>query len=310
MKRPINTAAVVLAAVLALTGCTPTSGASTSPVPSPSATLNLPADLTAPGAAKTVLDALVAATGSSSVVRAEVTKATASVSVLVKDEVRTWSYRDGAIKQSASELAMSEQTPFSLTGFALDNVGELFRLAGAVSGSTKDQQLQVTVYSAGKILMTVTTVPETKTVFFEPSGVLVPVLDFGTQAGITAGLADVIGATTTATSVVVSSAQGVTMDSPSTQRISVRWHRAASVPTTSVQRSDNTTGVTVFDPHRVTPQAIWGVLERTRAAGTYRYGDAWTVTVDDRERSGTPTMRFVVGGRTFTTDLFGVEITR
>lgn len=228
----------------------------------------------------------MAATGSSSVVRAEVTKATASVSVLVKDEVRTWSYRDGAIKQSASELAMSEQTPFSLTGFALDNVGELFRLAGAVSGSTKDQQLQVTVYSAGKILMTVTTVPETKTVFFEPSGVLVPVLDFGTQAGITAGLADVIGATTTATSVVVSSAQGVTMDSPSTQRISVRWHRAASVPTTSVQRSDNTTGVTVFDPHRVTPRpsgVCWNAPAPPAPTATATHGPSPSMTANAPE---------------------------
>lgn len=252
----------------------------------------------------------MAATGQTDVVRAEVTRTTASVSTVVDGEVKTWAYRDGTIRQVASELGYSNQVAFPLAGFDLSNVGELFRLAAAVSGSSKDQQLQVSDYSGGNVIMTVTTVPETRTVFFEPDGTLLPSLDYGTRLGIQQGLADVVAASTAAVAVGVSSTTGAYLDQATNTRVVARRQRGARVPTTTTERTDGSASYPAFEPHLVSVDAIWLVLERERANGRYAYGTAWSVQVDDRDASGSPLMHFTVGGTSFVTDLKGTVLVR
>lgn len=60
------------------------------------------------------------------------------------------------------------QTVFSIDDFNIDDVGALFRSAAGISGSSS-QQLQIVDSSSGDVFMSVSTNPESRTVFFYPS---------------------------------------------------------------------------------------------------------------------------------------------
>jgi len=290
-------------------GAGPSSSASTSPTAS---TTTPELDLTKPGVARTLIRELVAASGSQQVVMVLIRKREASVSVLTDGRAHTWAYRGGAIKEVSSDLAYVGQSTFDPDDFNLSDIGAVFRAAAAVSGSDASQELQIVdsrrvEHAASELKLSVATNPETRTVFFNADGTLVPTLDFNTAAGIAIGLSDAIGTHSTATTVAVGSATGASIDYPGTDGSVVVRMRASKLPVTDVPRSgaDKLIG---FDPRVVSPAVIWRVLQRYAAQGSFGPTTTWSVTADIRTGDTLPRLRFAIGSAQFVTDLQGDEV--
>jgi len=308
------TGLAVLAAVV-LTACQP-AAPPTPPTPAPTPTPTTPTpsptpgvDLTAPGAAQAMLARLLIAAGPGQLIMVEVTAASAAVSVLAEDEAKpvTWAYRDGEIQQAASDLQYVDQASFNLAHFDLADLGRLFRVAARLSGETAHQTLQIVEYSGGRVMMTVTTNPESRTVFFNPDGSLLPELNYQTEAGVAAGLADVLAGRVVVRQAGVDSEAGAWASYAGPGDTTVRCHRPPKVPVTTVARDDPPPGEP-FAVNLIDAEVVWQVVQRTRAAHDLDPDTLWSVTVAAEPDDGEPRMRFQIGGQSLTTDAAGREL--
>lgn len=291
-----------------LCGCVP----QTSPTSTPSVTTSgsstptnqTGVDFTAPGAATTVINQLLANVGSKPLLMLEIRRSTAAITVLDNGSARTWAYRDGSIGVVQSDITYESQAAFDVTSFNLTDVGALFRTAAAVSGSSSQQALQIVDYSAGNVMMAVSTSPESRTVFFQPDGTLLPTLDFSTEWGIRHGLVDVIGAQTAVTQVGVTSESDVYIDYPGVNNTTMRRQRLIRFPVSTTSRSD-APKTAVFDPRVVTAAAVMTGYQAFVAAEKVGLTDTWAVKIDGRDPTGTIYMYYVSGSKQFRTDLTG-----
>ncbi len=319
MNLPRRAAALALVATVG-TGCAVTppqppappasptapAGPTAQPTPSASATAAAEAlDLTRPGAASELVADLMAEADADEAIMVTVTASEASVTVLEDDQPRTWAWRDGRIQQVPSDITYVAQREFDPADFALGDVGALFRAARSVSGSNQGQSLQVVDYSAGLVSMSVSTVPESRPVFFKPDGTLLPTLDFTSAWGLEQGYADAVGDRRVATAIGFGSALGVHLDGlQSADGAYQRRQRTARTPVIVTPRSEATLR-RPFDAALVDPAKVWGVLERLADQGHFSLADPWTCVVDDRDQTGVPRMHFTVADRSFTTTLDG-----
>lgn len=256
-----------------------------------------------------MVDRLLSAAGNDRLIMVEITADTASISVLAPGatEPATWAYRDGTVQEVTSDLQYVDQATFTIGDFDITDVGRLFRVAAAISGSTESQRLQIVDYSGGRVVMAVTTNPESRTVFFNPDGTLLPELDYHTESGVAAGLEVVLEDRITVQRVGVDSSAGAWVEYRAAGATTVHRQRPAKVPVTTVVR-DEVLGLTGFAVGRVDPRAIWRVVERETASTELR-SLQWTVTIDDREDTGVPRMYFTIGAESLTTDLAGNRVT-
>lgn len=289
-------------------------GGCTQPAPTPTPTSSavptvVAVDLTAPGQARAMIRRLIAKAGTPHLIQVEITKEWAAITVVKNDRAETWAWRDDTIKQVDSDVAYVQQTVFSIDDFNINDVGGLFRAAAGISGSESDQELQIVDSSAGEVFMSVSTLPESRTVFFYPDGGLLPTLDFSTEGGIRQGLADVTGTRTTALAIGVQSSLGAWLDFPGSTTTTIRRLRTSTVPVTINERSQRPE-LPTFTLARVRAAAIWRVLSNARAKGRLDADTRWQVTVDDRAGTGVPRMYFTLGTASLVTDLDGHELTR
>lgn len=307
--------AALLAAAL-LAGCQPMPAGPTTapnapvtsspPAASPSPT---PLDLTLPHRARQMVGRLLAAAGEGELIMVAVTSETATISVLGPDggEPATWAYRDGKIQQVDSDLQYVDQASFEIDDFDISDLGRLFRVAAALSGSTQQQTLQIVDYSGGRVVMTVTTNPESRTVFFNPDGTLLSELNYHTEKGVTDGLGVVLEGMVAVQRVGVDSATGAWVEYRGPESTTIHRQRPAKVPVTTVSR-DEVLDLDGFAAGTVDPGAIWRVVERELAGEDLPEDVPWRVTIDDRSETGTPRMYFTVGADEFATDLAGSPI--
>lgn len=310
------TIAVLVATPLGTSACTPApvptpppvtmSTPTSTPTPSPAS----PAvDLTRPGAARTAVDALLDAAGTRSALMVAVNATDARVTVLRNGAAQTWALRDGVPKQVQSDTTYVSQAVFDVGRYDLSDVGALFRVAAAVSGSQSRQELQIVDYSAGLVIMTVSTNPESRTVFFHPDGRLLPTLDFRSQAGLSQGFTDAVGTATKASAVGMGSELGVYVDVAGTTTGQVlRRQRSAKFPVVVSPRAEQNPPAT-FELGLVDVAVVWGVVARLQEQGAYTLDQPWSCVIDDRDALGTPRLHFTVAGSRFTTDLSGRRIT-
>lgn len=315
MTLPRRAAALAVVAVVgagcSLPGATsptpqpaPPSAGTPTPTASPTAEAAL-LDLTQPGAARALVDDLIAASGAVRVVMVTVTSTDASVAVLEAGQIQTWAWREGRIQQVPSDITYVAQRIFDPDQFAFDDVGALFRVAESVSGSRRGQSLQIVEYSGGLVSMSVATNPESRPVFFHPDGTLLPTLDFTSAWGLEQGYADAVGERSVATALGFGSQVGVYLDTPQRPDGGIdRRQRTARTPVLVSPRTE-AGELNTFDPGLVHPAVVWGVLERLQDVGEFSLDTPWTCIVDDRETRGTPSMHFIVGDRSFVTDLSG-----
>ncbi len=274
----------------------------TTPAPSPSAT---PLDLTLPGAATTMLRRLIAAAGSNQLLQVEVTATDAAITVLRDGKPVTWAWRDLQLQQVDSDVLNVDQDSFTLDQFQLDDLGHLFSVAALIADSAEGQELQIVDSSSGEVMMSVSTLPESRTVFFYPDGRLLPKLDYDSESGVASGLKDAIGARDQALAIGVKSDVGAYLDYAGTgEKVTVRRLRPASVPITIIERSERTDNAS-FSPTLVSSASIWRVVKRARDAGTLAAGQPWSVVVEARDGAALPSMYFRFGISQQVTDLAG-----
>ncbi|MGB7962053.1 MAG: hypothetical protein WCF12_03705 [Propionicimonas sp.] len=306
LRRQLRALAVCLALLVPLAaGCQ-----LNVPSLSPSASVT-PAsrDFTLPGAAEREIGDLMAAANSSQLIMAQVARDTASISVLAEgDKPQTWAYRDGEVKQVTSDLAYVDQATFDIDDFNISDVGSLFAAAAEQSESEENQTLQIVDYSGGQVMMTVTTNPESRTVFFNPDGSLLETLDFQTLDGLTAGFKEVVGIRSLAYSVGIKTSLGIWADFPALTSTTVtRRQRTAKVPATTIARSEETSLPLISTSH-IEPTTIWEVAQRTIREKNQALDTEWSVEIDDREERGAARMYFTVGGDSLVTDLDGDKV--
>lgn len=256
----------------------------------------------APGATMPLLQRLVAASGASRLVQITVREDNATIAVLEESgKVSTWSYRDGLPTKVDGDAANVGQATFLLEDFDLSNVRGMCLVAASVSGSDSVQELQIVEYSGGQVYMTVTTQPESQTVFFRPDAVLVPILDLTSTDGMRQALMDTTGGQTSMTAVGYTPSLGVYADRPDGDGTMHRLVRSSRFPT-RVQTRQEKPASPSFDPRLVQPEVL------SRLVG--RYG-ASRVSLQAELRDGMrePTYRITVDGRTYIADMAGNDIT-
>lgn len=253
-----------------------------------------------------MLARLLEVAGPGRLIMVELTPQTAAVSVLGPDSTEpvTWAYRDRRIQQADSDLQYVDQASFDLDDFELGDVGRLFRIAAALSDETANQILQIVDYSGGRVMMTITTNPESRTVFFNPDGSLLPELDYHTAAGIAAGLADVLADRVVARQVGIDSETGAWASYAGPNDTTIRCQRPAKVPVTTVTR-DEAPPPEAFAVKEINARVIWQVVKQTLLAHDLDLKTSWSVTVDDPAGSGDPQLHFQVGGVSLLTDTSG-----
>ena len=291
---------------VAAPGTTPTASAPRTPTASAPASV---LDLTEPGVARRIVDGILDAAGTERAIMLSVTATEATVAI-VNDEgaAETWGYRNGVTGPVQSDVNYVSQASFAPDQFDLSDVGALFRAGLAVSGSDEGQTLTIVDYSAGLVAMTVTTVPESRTVFFLPDGALLPTLDFTTAAGLTEAYDLVVGGRYAATAVGFGS-DGVYVDTTTSPEGAVmRRQRSARTPVIVTTRAE-TSSLAAFNPATVKPAVVLAVVERAHAAGEFTYDEPWLCEADDRDQTGVARLHCRLGTTVVVTDLAGTIIT-
>lgn len=323
MTLPRRAAALALVAVVGA-GCSlpgaslppePTEGpspsASPTPTPGPTASPTPGAgqlDLTLPGAARDLVTKILDAAKSSQALMVTVTATDATVTTLEAGQAHTWAWRNGRIQEVPTDITYVAQRTFNPDDFAFDDLGALFRAAESVSGSKRDQRLQVVDYSGGLITMSVSTNPESRAVFFDRDGTLLPTLDFTSPWGLQKGFEDAVGERRVASVLGFGSAVGVYLDTPQRADGGIdRRQRTARTPVIVTPRTEGN-AYALFDPRRVDPAVVWQVLDALQEEGDFTLDTPWSCVVDDRADLGTPRMYFTVGDRSFVTNLSGTVI--
>lgn len=256
-----------------------------------------------------MVDSLLAEAGSERALMVEIEPDSVQVSVLSADgKPVTWANRDDKSAEVPSDLAYVDQATFDISDFNISDVGGLFRAATSMSGSEENQSLTIVDYSGGEVMMSVSTSPESRTVFFNADGSLLDLLNFDAPRGISEGIKEATEGHLTVYSVTVQSDQGVWADyRGDVDGTTGRRTRTAKVPVTTNVRNE-TVDLPVFLVARIHPEAIWKVVDATRGTSDVAEDANWSVIIDDRERTGAPRMYFTIGSVSVVTDTTGTVI--
>lgn len=296
----------------------PASGsASPSDSPTPSASVTLLPDSDFPlsyeipqtlidGGAAVVVAKLHAVAQQLPVLKVDITKDEARLTALTPDKsVVSYAWRDGLITPVDSDLQYLEQATFDPATFPLDNVARMFDVADLRGVRGEVQTLQIVEYRAGEVLMTVTSRPETSTVFFRPDGTAIAELGLTSVDDITAGLAEVTLDSTEAYAVGFSSARGYWADLPDAEDgVILNRSRTGGLPTFETRRSE-ATALSTFSPTLLNPAA----LARSVAAYQESPEQECEVVVDMSLQRSAPVARITCGDLIRYTDMDGRDMT-
>ncbi|MDO4785243.1 MAG: hypothetical protein Q3997_09200 [Propionibacteriaceae bacterium] len=303
-------ALLVAAAALALAGCTGTSPQPTPAQPSatPSATPEL--DLTSPGAARTVVEEIMAASGEKNAVKVDISQSTATISFITTDKrIKTYSWVEGKAKPVDSDVADVRQASFYPLDFDISDVGELFRVAESLGTSNSSPQLQIVEHDPGQILMSVTTRPESATVFFRADATPIRHVDFETTPGLTEGIKDATYGRPRVIALGYSPGSGVWSDEAGLPEGTIsRRTRSEKLPSYTASRKESST-LAPFDPTLVDPAVIGQSRSNIRFEHGVPLDVPISVVADNRYQRDTPTITYTFGQQTVVTDLAGTDIT-
>ena len=273
----------------------------------PSASL-LRGPLTEPGAAERVVSLLMEHGGRHPAVKVDITADQASVTLLLPDrQVRTYQWQVGAVSQVDSDVQDIDQQTFDPLIFNLSDVGDLFRTAVALGGSSSRQELQIVEYNNGQVLMTVTTRPESATVFFRPDATPINQLTFDTVADLSEAMRDTVNGHPLVYAMGLTPQQGFWCDYAGNEEGTiVRATRHAKLPVYMATRRE--AAPKPFASSQVSPSAIEEVLDRLHSEFGVHARDL-TLTINMSDQRSTPTMRFTFQNKVVVTDLNGYDIT-
>lgn len=279
------------------------------PAPTPSADATLPAEFRLDGQlvdnAEEVVAELHRVAGDAPALKLDVTTEQATLSVVTTEgTVRTYRWREDTVAVVDSDVQYLGQATFNPGHYPLHDLPRILDVAALLAGSSSNQVLQVVEYRAGDIYMSVTTLPESRTVFFQRDGTTITPLGTHSVADISSGLAEVTGSTLVVLAVGFNTEQGYWADVPKPGGIIERRIRTGMLPMFAAQRSQ-TLGITPFDPALLDAAAI------ARSIAAYRSApdETCSVEVDNRHERVQPVIRYDCGGSIHHSDLQGRDMT-
>jgi len=293
-------------AAVTLVGCSATPPADTPTMTSASTPPVAVMSLTQPGAAQRVVKLLVAKAGTNLAIRLAITDTTASMTFVKDDKAVTIGWQDGAVSLEDSDVTYVGQAIFAVDSFNLADVGQMFAEAAALTGSDAKQELQINEYNTGRVLMTVTTSPESQTIFFRQDATIINWLSFSATAGVAEALRDV--ATGTNVIAVGLNDQGLYADARVDSSTIERIVRPAKLPAYSALRSASS-DLTAFNPSVLNAATLASLLSDKAPTLTGNADATATWVIDTRDNLGAPTIRLTVGLTTRVYNLAGTDIT-
>lgn len=235
----------------------------------------------------------------------DITADVATLTVLTPEgTVRSYKWRDGVVSHADSDVQYLSQTTFDPFLFPLHDVPRLLDVASLISGSSNNQVLQMVEFRPGDVYLSITTMPESSTVFFNRDGTAVTSLGGLSVEDIGAGLREVTGSTQVVLAAGYSPQTGYWADVPKTGGIVERRTRVGGLPMFSAQRTQ-TLGITPYDPGLLNPAAI------AMAIGSYRTNPETSCSfeVDNRHGRVQPVVTYNCDGTVHHSDLDGQDMT-
>lgn len=270
----------------------------TDPSPTPST------ELLAPGAAQKVVGELLGQIADpSSVVRLRITGDQARLTYV--DE---WSkpvseiWRDGKITTQDEGTDTVVSSSFDPRDFNISDVGAMFEKSAQLCGSAENQELQITEYANSKILMTVSTTPESSTVFFRPDATVIMPLDFTSAEDVSQALTEAVGPSTRILAAGLTADQ-LWVDVASGPGTVTRRIRKTSVPVYSLQRKQSISDEP-FAPSLIDAK----ILAEKFAVAAESESKDFVATVKQQEDEDQPFINFSYGGTQELTSLDGTPI--
>lgn len=303
---PATVPAATATAIPSRPATTPSRSASRTATPEPTPTLPIEypvEESILDGGAATVVEELHELSGFRPALKLDITENDVTLTVLTKDfQARGYRWRDGVIEQAETDVQYLKQTIFWPTDFALDNVRLIFDNATLLGTSSNGQVLQVVEYRPGEVVMSVTTSPETSTIFFRKDATVFRSLGVASVADIREGIEDVTFGAREVYSITFDASGGYHAELPGTDGYIERRTRMANRPMFTSQRT-GTTSLAPFDPDMLDPAAI------ARTIATHNTGNECAVEIDDRFERVQPVVTYTCDGDTHHSDLAGRDLT-
>ena len=257
------------------------------------------------GGAKQIVRRMMEITNNRPALKLDVSASEVTLTVLETNQKPfTLRWRANQIAPAESDIQYLGQTTFRPTDYPLGNISELFDIATRMGATSTEKVLQVVEQRSGEVYLTVTTTPETKTVFFEKDGTAVRNLGYTSVADLTDGLAAVIAGSRAATQIGFGPNTGYWIDLPANNGITERRIRSAALPVYTT-RLKETSSLTPFDPIQLNALVLARSIQKFNP-------DSKTecrIEVDNRYRRKTPIIRYDCGGKVHFTDPDGTEYT-
>lgn len=290
----------------------PTVSASVEPSPTPSATgssgakLPQPFKMDAPlgegTSAAEVIEQLMAVSGKRPALKLDVTSSQATLTVLEEDEsVSSFRWANGVIDITTSDFQYLGQATFSPEDYPLESIGRMFDIAD-LRGVRGELVYQVQEYRAGDVVQTVSSLPESSTVFFEQDGSAIPSLDGSHTADILAGHEAVVRPGEELVSFGYSPERGFHSESLTVDDRITRT-RTGGIPTVEAARP-RTGSREGFDPALVDPMIVAQALQAQRATPDELC--AFDIAMDEKHNA--PLVEIRCGEETSLVDLKGREV--
>ena len=257
------------------------------------------------GGAKQIVRRMMEITNNRPALKLDVSASEVTLTVLETNQKPfTLRWRANQIAPAESDIQYLGQTTFRPTDYPLGNISELFDIATRMGATGTEKVLQVVEQRSGEVYLTVTTTPETKTVFFEKDGTAVRNLGYTSVADLTDGLAAVIAGSRAATQIGFGPNTGYWIDLPANNGITERRIRSAALPVYTT-RLKETSSLTPFDPTQLDALVLARSIQKFNPGSRAEC----KIEVDNRYRRKTPIIRYDCGGRVHFTDPDGTEYT-
>ena len=266
-------------------------------------------DFLKPGEATAVINELVEAAGTINAIKVEISIHDASMSIVSGMTAKTWAWRNGKIQVVDSDTQFVGQKIFDPRDFDVSDISGMFATAARLAKSSAGQQLQIVEYADRTVYMTVTTNPESLTVFFRQDGSLVSQVDLTTLTGIQEAYNDVVGTKKLVNALGILPNQGGMYVDVAAAGTIVRTVRQPRLPVRTTTRRETTT-LAPFDPRLVRPAIIATSLNLiVSTAGLSSVPAGWSLEVDSKDNTPEPRMYFTVNGSLTVMTLDGIDVT-
>lgn len=234
------------------------------------------------------------------VLKLDLTANEATVVVLDDGKAAAYRWADDVIDETTTDFQYFDQQTFDPDSFPLDSIGRMFDIADLLE-VRGELVYQIQQYRQDEVLQTVSSRPETTTVFFREDASAVPKLGVTSAADIRLGLKDVAGDAAEIHQFGFDPEKGFWAELTDEGK-PISRKRTGGIPTFEAPSTPDE-GLTPFDPGLVDPAVVAQTITRLSPDGS-----PCGVVVERTENDELPTMEFTCDGVGHHTDIRGREL--